>query len=122
MRDCNSHVSCSDYMITGFFFFSSRRRHTRLVSDWSSDVCSSDLFFISFNGTNRGGIARVNTTGGLDTTFNSNPGASGSVRAIAVQDDGKVAVGGGLDRKSVVKGKSVDLGGRRIIKKKKECT
>src|SRR5258706_594079 len=24
------------------FFFSSRRRHTRLVSDWSSDVCSSD--------------------------------------------------------------------------------
>jgi len=27
------------------FFFSSRRRHTRLVSDWSSDVCSSDLFF-----------------------------------------------------------------------------
>src|ERR1019366_9559010 len=26
-----------------FFFFSSRRRHTRSVSDWSSDVCSSDL-------------------------------------------------------------------------------
>src|SRR5262249_58338174 len=26
-----------------YFFFSSRRRHTRLVSDWSSDVCSSDL-------------------------------------------------------------------------------
>src|SRR5438093_10869361 len=25
------------------FFFSSRRRHTRLVSYWSSDVCSSDL-------------------------------------------------------------------------------
>ena len=29
-----------------FFFFSSRRRHTRLVSDWSSDVCSSDLFLM----------------------------------------------------------------------------
>src|SRR5437016_11394389 len=29
-----------------FFFFSSRRRHTRLVSDWSSDVCSSDLFHL----------------------------------------------------------------------------
>src|SRR5438093_6024769 len=28
-----------------FFFFSSRRRHTRLVSDWSSDVCSSDLLY-----------------------------------------------------------------------------
>ena len=25
------------------FFFSSRRRHTRLRRDWSSDVCSSDL-------------------------------------------------------------------------------
>src|SRR5207245_3310013 len=27
-----------------FFFFSSRRRHTRCYRDWSSDVCSSDLF------------------------------------------------------------------------------
>src|SRR6266508_4919470 len=27
----------------GFFFFSSRRRHTRWPRDWSSDVCSSDL-------------------------------------------------------------------------------
>src|SRR5215204_6402225 len=27
----------------GFFFFSSRRRHTRSLCDWSSDVCSSDL-------------------------------------------------------------------------------
>src|SRR3712207_9416575 len=26
------------------FFFSSRRRHTRYWRDWSSDVCSSDLF------------------------------------------------------------------------------
>src|SRR5256885_16924791 len=26
------------------FFFSSRRRHTRLQGDWSSDVCSSDLY------------------------------------------------------------------------------
>src|SRR5256885_10258043 len=27
------------------FFFSSRRRHTRLQGDWSSDVCSSDLSY-----------------------------------------------------------------------------
>src|SRR5204863_2993979 len=27
------------------FFFSSRRRHTRSLRDWSSDVCSSDLFY-----------------------------------------------------------------------------
>src|SRR5207237_1691017 len=29
--------------VTGTFFFASRRRHTRLKCDWSSDVCSSDL-------------------------------------------------------------------------------
>src|SRR5256885_4487969 len=32
---CTSSLGC--------FFFSSRRRHTRLQGDWSSDVCSSDL-------------------------------------------------------------------------------
>src|SRR2546426_12032334 len=30
-------------MMNSSFFFSSRRRHTRLQGDWSSDVCSSDL-------------------------------------------------------------------------------
>src|SRR5260370_28503432 len=30
-------------MYGGYFFFSSRRRHTRFKCDWSSDVCSSDL-------------------------------------------------------------------------------
>src|SRR4051794_41627971 len=30
-------------MLVHFFFFSSRRRHTRWTGDWSSDVCSSDL-------------------------------------------------------------------------------
>src|SRR5256885_13272794 len=29
------------------FFFSNRRRHTRLQGDWSSDVCSSDLYGIT---------------------------------------------------------------------------
>src|SRR3989449_11662382 len=29
-----------------FFFFSSRRRHTRCSRDWSSDVCSSDLYVV----------------------------------------------------------------------------
>src|SRR5690606_39474501 len=37
----------------GFFFFSSRRRHTRFSRDWSSDVCSSDLeehtFYAQYN-------------------------------------------------------------------------
>src|SRR5262249_59086829 len=41
-------IASSSYLLMAFrsvylfFFFSSRRRHTRLVSDWSSDVCSSD--------------------------------------------------------------------------------
>src|SRR5260370_35989321 len=33
-------------MFLMFFFFSSRRRHTRFKCDWSSDVCSSDLMGI----------------------------------------------------------------------------
>src|SRR2546421_4517149 len=36
-----SSAVCST--VRGFFFFSSRRRHTRSDRDWSSDVCSSDL-------------------------------------------------------------------------------
>src|SRR6266542_4758016 len=34
-----------------FFFFSSRRRHTRCYRDWSSDVCSSDLAVLRAVGT-----------------------------------------------------------------------
>src|SRR5256886_8550571 len=33
----------SGWKVFCFFFFSSRRRHTRFDCDWSSDVCSSDL-------------------------------------------------------------------------------
>src|SRR5438034_2406087 len=33
------------YCVSTIFFFSSRRRHTRSLCDWSSDVCSSDLSF-----------------------------------------------------------------------------
>src|SRR2546430_5985671 len=43
----------SQLCVCSFFFFSSRRRHTRFDCDWSSDVCSSDLqaaFFMGFLG------------------------------------------------------------------------
>src|ERR1017187_4703919 len=33
----------SSLVVFFLFFFSSRRRHTRYIGDWSSDVCSSDL-------------------------------------------------------------------------------
>src|SRR2546430_14370605 len=45
-----SLVGCVSYV----FFFSSRRRHTRFDCDWSSDVCSSDLF--------RSSVCRQGTT------------------------------------------------------------
>src|SRR5882762_11034781 len=38
-----SSSSVSIAAFSGCFFFSSRRRHTRVKCDWSSDVCSSDL-------------------------------------------------------------------------------
>src|SRR5688500_19074800 len=43
------------------FFFTSRRRHTRLQGDWCSDVCSSDLclFFFHGNGGNASGWAHA---------------------------------------------------------------
>src|SRR5688500_20348309 len=50
----------------GMFFFSSRRRHTRLQGDWSSDVCSSDLWprrvTPEGSGSSSGGEARTSFT------------------------------------------------------------
>src|SRR5947199_4143823 len=42
---CNPLFRSNMFVILSIwcFFFSSRRRHTRCLSDWSSDVCSSDL-------------------------------------------------------------------------------
>src|SRR2546430_511342 len=40
---CAGHMNIYNVCFRGpFFFFSSRRRHTRFDCDWSSDVCSSD--------------------------------------------------------------------------------
>src|SRR5256885_5386257 len=46
--NCKDRVCGQGWMVqvcrtVELFFFSSRRRHTRLQGDWSSDVCSSDL-------------------------------------------------------------------------------
>src|SRR2546421_2489507 len=49
LRRCTSSDELSELILSRsskylcFFFFSSRRRHTRSDRDWSSDVCSSDL-------------------------------------------------------------------------------
>src|SRR5258707_12175610 len=84
-------------------FFASRRRHTRYWRDWSSDVCSSDLTGPG-PGTSPGSTAPTPPTRGCTTSWSTRPCCRSR------------------DRKSVVWGKSVDLGGRRIIKKKKKKT
>src|SRR5882724_12283959 len=48
MKFNTSFKKCQACVAKLFFFFSSRRRHTRCLSDWSSDVCSSDLIVQAF--------------------------------------------------------------------------
>src|SRR3712207_9357929 len=96
------------------FFFSSRRRHTRYWRDWSSDVCSSDLEQEEAGAVVVGRrsyeeFAPVWGTMEEFATYNALPHYV--VSTTLEHDDER-------DRKSVVEGKSVDLGGRRIIKKK----
>src|SRR2546422_6903401 len=69
-----------------FFFFSSRRRHTRCSRDWSSDVCSSDLFYagsLSVSGSSRiRRTATLTVRGGSDLyDLVSTPGAVFHVRS-----------------------------------------
>src|SRR5215203_4787875 len=85
------------YFYCFFFFFSSRRRHTRYWRDWSSDVCSSDLV-----------VARDGYVVGLGFGY-------------ACRDRPDPDLGDEIGRASC-REKSVDLGGRRIIKKKNLAT
>lgn len=50
--------------------------------------------FTSFNGSSRLRVARVNTDGSVDDSFNPGLGADGTVKALAVRADGKVVVAG----------------------------
>jgi len=50
--------------------------------------------FSAINGVSRNGIARLNSNGSLDTSFDPGTGANGTVTAIAVQPDGKVLIAG----------------------------
>src|SRR5699024_11792964 len=62
-------VTCGVFCLYFVFFFSSRRRHTRSKRDWSSDVCSSDLFFA-------GALAGCSSD---DDTGGSNSGGDGEI-------------------------------------------
>src|SRR3546814_13412289 len=114
-----------------FFFFKQKTAYELRISDWSSDVCSSDLERLAsatdvvFDKTGTLGdgkptLEAVDQCSGIDEAQALRIAASlernsGHPLAVAFIDAG--------DRKSVVSGKSVsvrvDLGGRRIIKKQK---
>src|SRR3546814_20852167 len=105
-----------------FFFFKQKTAYEMRISDWSSDVCSSDLRAGAVRGRllgrlylarqARGGAAWARCGGGRHDRRGHRRGA-----------DRRHPCRRRLDRKSVVEGKSVsvsvDLGGRRIIKKTK---
>src|SRR3546814_11539103 len=108
------------------------------ISDWSSDVCSSDLVvegelpLHQLLGCDLGLGPLVDRLGLLDEGEDVAHAQDPSGEAVGVEQVEVVELlagggeGDGLDRKSVVSGKSVsvrvDLGGRRIIKKKKKTT
>src|SRR5205807_7686213 len=106
-------VSYVYQLLVVFFFFSSRRRHTILQGDWSSDVCSSDLseprnLLVADLG------ARWISAQVICVSFDLELGAKllGYLRKLVV---------GGLYRRSEERrvGKSVVLGGGRVITKKR---
>src|SRR5256885_16142782 len=97
-------------MRTSFFFFSSRRRHTRLQGDWSSDVCSSDLErTVAYESAGPAARKRKHT--------NWVDAATGSACRGGRQPPRRSCFS---DRKRGGEGKRGDFGGRRIIKKKKK--
>src|SRR2546422_8610955 len=116
-------LSDSRRHMIGLFFFSSRRRHTRCSRDWSSDVCSSDLYgrdanqFFSFLGSTE--LIRGYTAGSL---INNECAQGATATGVTGCPDLDRLIGSRSEERRV--GKSVDLGGRRIIKKKniKEST
>src|SRR3989442_1585812 len=74
---CNScdGLSSSRWL---FFFFSSRRRHTRCGRDWSSDVCSSDLVRDQFANPVAGVAVTFATSGDNGTVDPATPVATGA--------------------------------------------
>src|SRR5256885_2976215 len=95
--------------VSSVFFFSSRRRHTRLQGDWSSDVCSSDLMNFDSD-TNVVDVAVRRLRSKVDEPFAHK--LIHTVRGVGyvLEEIGRASC----------RERSVDLGGRRIIKKKKK--
>src|SRR5207245_6904419 len=97
------------------FFFSSRSRHTRCYRDWSSDVCSSDLSRRPAPTTSRSGAAGLPTTTPPAPRRGSEPDEA-QLERNHPRASRPAPADGELDRKSVVEGKGVDVGGSRIVR------
>src|SRR3546814_16695363 len=104
-------------MVCCFFFFKQKTAYEMRISDWSSDVCSSDLQMLL------GADRRIAV---IAPVMRPRRPAFPQLAALQQQPEHRVRRHDPpldlLDRKSVVLGKSVsvrvDLGGRRIIKNK----
>src|SRR5256885_4526405 len=98
-RDSSLYV-IEAVMVSLIFFFSSRRRHTRLQGDWSSDVCSSDLAGEQGRGvTTRSGDGLANRQG---KTSQRAAKVTFARRIRAIEPFLAVEMGERADRKSVV--------------------
>src|SRR3989454_3906832 len=103
------YASCS-YL---FFFFSSRRRHTRLQGDWSSDVCSSDLRSTQVILDAANGVIAENARRLGKTLFTATPGGE-PVTLLTAADERDEAewLAGGLARRAAEAG--VPYGGMAV--------
>src|SRR5437899_3828171 len=84
------------------FFFSSRRRHTRCLSDWSSDVCSSDLAAIAAPATGTAAVAASATAAAATEAAATATAAAAATAAAVLLTRLGLVDGQRPDRKSVV--------------------
>src|SRR5438034_4322953 len=96
------------------FFFSSRRRHTRSLCDWSSDVCSSDLtlYRSSDGGNTWSEVPALDGTSVFDIEF-----APDGTAYLGTQDSVWKSTDGGLTWAALNLG--IEIGRRRVGKERR---
>src|SRR5689334_23888076 len=102
-------------MIVFYFFFSSRRRHTRWNCDWSSELCSSDLLRLHLLLDLIQREVHQRLLGSPNTRSATMLRSTSEMPASIVLPRERSCWWRSEERRV---GKSVDLGGRRIIKRK----
>src|SRR5688500_5700251 len=129
----DTSVNSARYFVF-FFFFSGTRRHTRLQGDWSSDVCSSDLYTgkgtvtsLTLDGLTAGLLFDPRPFTGYPTLSGQlfwqqgfpfttdTPGVSGRVQLggerLAISTSGARHFSFGIDRDDILTAYGVPLGG-----------